>query len=588
MKKIVFSSCVLLMGICGTGAEAADEFEKIAPSVPQTQKIAPALPDPAMKISNDETVLVARLNGLVLLPALNGIKAGGVSATGINLSHLPDDHPDLGRSLEEFLGKPVTLAELDRVSAAIVAAYRAAGHPLVDVLIPEQDITTGTVQVAVLEFRLGEVRTEGNKFTPDERLIAEIRSEPGQLIDAGDLVDDIRWLNRSPFRHVRLVLERGSTFGETDIVLLTTDQRPWRVYAGADNTGSRTTGWERFFVGFNLSDLFGLRHTFAYQATADSDIFTDGALPHGLSSDDPRYFAHSFSYTAPLPWRHEASIFGYYSEVHPDFGTPLTSEGRSWQVSGRYAIPLPDIWDITHEMVLGGDFKRTNNNLAFGGTAVSSSSTDVVQAVLGWSGSRFDKWGITSANAEVFASPGGLSAFNDSYDYQPSTTSAGRAGARANYAYTTLELTRDQRLMAGFWMKGRVAGQISSTNLLPSEQFALGGARSIRGFRESEALGDHGYLTSVELHAPPQKPLAALGVEDELDIYAFLDHGKTFLQHAMPGENKHETLTSVGMGLSYSWRENASIQASYGEQLVGSSIAPEDDRILSIRLVLSY
>lgn len=588
MKRAVLSSHILMMSIWGTGAEAANEFEKIAPNIPQAHEIAPALPDPHMKTSNDETVLVARLNGLVLLSALEDIEAEGVSATGVKLSHLPENHPDLDRSLEGFLGKPVTLAELDRVSAAIVEAYRRAGRPLVDVLIPEQDITSGTVQVAVLEFRLGEVRAEGNAFTSDERLVAEIRSEPGQLIETGKLVDDIKWLNRSPFRQVRLVLERGDTFGQTDIILQTSDQRPWRVYAGADNTGSRTTGWERFFAGFNLGDLFGLNHTFAYQATTDSDMFTDGALPHGISSDDPRYFAHSFSYTAPLPWRHEASVFGYYSEVHPDFGTPLTSEGRSWQVSGRYAIPLPSIWDITHEMVLGGDFKRTNNDLAFGGTAVSSSSTDVVQAVLGWTGDRSDSSGTMGVNAKVFVSPGGLSAFNDSRDYQPSATSAGRAGARAGYAYATLDLTRVQRLSGGFWMKGRLTGQVSSTNLLPSEQFALGGAGTVRGFRESEVLGDHGYLTSLELHAPLQTPLSSLGAEDELDIYAFLDHGKAFLQHAMPGENKHASLTSAGIGLLYGWREHANIQASYGKQLSGAGIDPEDDGVLSVRLVLSF
>lgn len=588
MKKFVFLSCVLLMSVFGGGAEAASEFERIAPNVPKALDIAPDLLDPEMRTSNDETVLVARLNGLILLSALEDVEAGGTSAKGIDLSHLPANHPGLGMPLEGFLGQPVTLAELDRISAAIVNVYRAAGRPLVDVLIPEQDITAGTVQVAVLEFRLGEVRAEGNAFTSDERLVAEIRSEPGHVIDAGNLVDDVRWLNRSPFRQVRLVLERGDTFGETDIVLQTKDQRPWRIYAGADNTGSRTTGWERFFAGFNLGNLFGLDGILAYQATTDSYMFSDGALPHGLSANDSRYFAHSFSYTVPLPWRHEASVFGYYSEVHPAFGTPLTSEGRSWQVSGRYTIPLPGIWDMSHELVLGGDFKRTDNDLAFGGTAVSSSSTDVVQAVFGWSGNRSDQWGTTGANAKVFVSPGGLSAFNNSRDYQPSVTSAGRAGAGAGYAYATVELTRDQRLIDGFWMKGRLAGQVSSVNLLPSEQFSLGGATTVRGFRESEVLGDHGYLTSVELHAPLQTPLSSLGAEGDLDIYLFLDHGKAILQHAMPGENKQTTLTSAGIGFSYDWRDYASVRASYGEQLVGSSIDPADDRILSIRLVLSY
>lgn len=588
MKKSVLASCVLVAGLAGSEARAANEYERIAPDVPPVFEEEPTLPSGDLKTSDDETVLVAKLNGLVLIGSLGDVAADGVSGRGIDASRLPSGHPPLDRSLDPFLGRPVTLAELDRISAAIVKIYRAAGRPLVDVLIPEQDITSGTVQVAVLEFRLGEVRSEGNRHVPDERLVADIRSVPGQPIDAGALVDDIRWLNRNPFRKVRLVLERGDAFGETDIVLDTQDKRPWRVYAGADNTGSRSTGWERFFAGFNLGDLFGLGHVLSYQATTDSDLFTEGAFPHGVTSDDPRYFAHSFSYTAPLPWRHEFSLFGYYSEVHPNFGTPLTSDGSSWQVSGRYIIPLPVSWDMTHEIAFGGDFKRTDNDLAFGGTSVSSSSTDIVQAVFEWSGSRPDRWGVTTGEVELYVSPGGLSAFNDDRDYQPSATSTGRTGGKAEYAYTRLDLVRDQRLFAGLWMKGRFAGQLSTANLLPSEQIALGGTRSIRAFRESEALGDHGYRTSLELHAPLMAPLADAGIQDELDVFAFFDRGEAVLQHAAAGEEKRQTLASVGVGLTYRWSEHATLQASYGRQLVGEGIDAEDDQLFGFRLTVSY
>ncbi len=588
MNKAFLMPCILLAGL-GTGAaRAADEFDRIAPDMPPARTVEPTLPEPAVKTSNDDSVLVARLNGLIILPSLNAVDAAGQSYNGLDTTRLPEEHPHLAETLEPFLGEPVTLARLDGISAAIVEAYRASGRPLVDVLIPEQDITSGTVQIVVLEFRLGKVCAEGNEYTDTSRLTAEIRSEPGQPIDTGALFDDIRWLNRNPFRQVRLVLERGDEFAETDIILQSEEIRPWRVYAGVDNSGSRSTGWERYFAGVNLGDLFELGHVLAYQMTASEDLFTDGALPHGLASDDPRYFAHSFSYLAPLPWRHELSFFGYYSEANPDFGTPFTSTGKSWQVSGRYNIPLSAHRGIAHEIVFGVDFKRTNNDLAFGGTAVSSSSTDVVQAMFAWSGDRADKGGVTAGKIEFFGSPGDLSAFNSDADYQPSTSSVGRLGASAEYVYSRAELVRDQRLIGGFWGKGRLAGQFSSTNLLPSEQFSLGGARSIRGFRESEVLGDHGYLTSLELHAPPLALLSSEGVKDALDIYAFFDRGEAFLKRPAAGESRSRILASAGIGLSYSLGQHLSVQASYGKQIVGSAINTEDNKIGIFRLVLSY
>jgi len=49
----------------------------------------------------------------------------------------------------------------------------------------------------------------------------------------------------------------------------------------------------------------------------------------------------------------------------------------------------------------------------------------------------------------------------------------------------------------------KIDGQSTGDALIPNEQFAGGGAESVRGYRESEILGDTGEHGSLEVRASP-------------------------------------------------------------------------------------
>ena len=72
----------------------------------------------------------------------------------------------------------------------------------------------------------------------------------------------------------------------------------------------------------------------------------------------------------------------------------------------------------------------SNNDLEFGGTTVSDTTTEIYQAVLGYSAEKWSSWGRTRFDATGYYSPGGISGHNANSVFETV-----RAGAESDYAY---------------------------------------------------------------------------------------------------------------------------------------------------------
>ena len=51
-------------------------------------------------------------------------------------------------------------------------------------------------------------------------------------------------------------------------MLSATQAKPWSAYAGYSNSGSPSTGWDRYFAGFQVGGLVGPDSVISNQATA--------------------------------------------------------------------------------------------------------------------------------------------------------------------------------------------------------------------------------------------------------------------------------------------------------------------------------
>ncbi|HUI59423.1 MAG TPA: ShlB/FhaC/HecB family hemolysin secretion/activation protein, partial [Steroidobacteraceae bacterium] len=125
-----------------------------------------------------------------------------------------------------------------------------------------------------------------------------------------------------------------------------------------------------------------------------------------------------------------------------------------------------------------------------------------------------------------------------------------RAGADPSYIILHPSLTRQQVLPASFSLVGRIDGQIASGPLINNEQFAAGGADSVRGYTEAERLGDNGVHGSLELRTPQLAPKGWSGVE-QLYLLMFAEAAELRTLDPLPRQQATFTLASAGFGLRF-------------------------------------
>ncbi len=520
----------------------------------------------------DDTPLIPSLHGVVLWSDPGSVVFEGITGvSGLEIRDVALPRPDdLETELTPYFGSPFSFASLQELTRIIVVHYRQSDRPLVDVIVPEHDLTNGVLQLVVLEGRVGETRVRGNRWFSDDILLGPIRTEPDGVVRQSRLLEDLDWLNRNPFRQVDLVYTPGIEPGLTDIILDTSERYPLRIYTGIENSGTESVGEEILFAGFNWGNVFQADHILSYQFTFTPDL-------EGLLS-------HSAVYEVPLPWRHRLRILGLHVETESDElpDSSFDSTGTSSQLSTRYETPLSRWRGLSHSVFWGFDFKSTNNNLEFGGSGVFDTTTEIFQFSTVYQGLLRDRWGSTGLEATLVLSPGDWSSHNRDEVFDEV-----RPGAESQYAYARLDFEREFTLPAGFTLNLRLTGQAANANLLASEQLGAGGYRSVRGYEEYEVRGDEGLLASAELRSPPfsiTEKLAPAWFRDRLQLLAFVDYGWVSNYDRLAGEPNSVDLCSTGIGLRYEVQPWCAFRIDYGIQLEDSGFGNGDNSRLHFGL----
>jgi hemolysin activation/secretion protein len=528
------------------------------------------VPEPEDSLGPEgEAEVVPELKGIVIVKSQQEINPDGLPGVrGVVVNDIPLLlHKDFRTLLEPYFGKPAKFKTIKRIERQIILFCREHDHPLVDVVLPEQEPKDGVIQLVFIEGRIGKITVSnpGKDFFKDALILRQIRVEPGQTVNSRDLLSDLDWLNRNPFRDARVTFRQGSAVGQSDLDLQVYDRFPVRGYLGYENTGTEFTGKDRLLAGVNWGNVFGWDHQLNYQYTTDADF--------------DLVQAHSASYVMPLPWHHTLLLLGSYVDGTAEFsssGQNVSANGRSYQASLRYSVPLPSVRTMRHEASVGFDFKRSNNTFEFGGLNVTDSDVDVLQFEAGYSMTLPDNWGQSSAGLEGYYSPGDLTPHNEDEDFFALSQ---REGVSAEYAYLRLNAERLTRLPLSFSWVLRLQGQIGNRNLLPSEQLGLGGHSTVRGYEERLRNGDEGLIVNNELRTPPWK-LGSLFPDgtDYLQGLAFFDYGTTSIHRPDDGDDPHTTLYSVGGGVRWTASTHVSFRFDYGWALSERDLTEKNGR----------
>ena len=445
--------------------------------------------------------IVPLLKGLSFVPTPQDVKKAGVNQPGINISAVKLLDDDFQQEMSAYLEHPFTMKDLDAVTHRVVAYYRDHNHPLVDVVAPVQDVESGVVQIAVTEFKVGEVRASGNKWFSDRVITAPITLHHGDEIDDEKLINQLDAANTNPFRRVNLVYQPAAEQGYTDLVLQTEDRFPVNVFAGFDNSGLPVTGRNRWNFGATWGNGLWCDQQISYQFSASTN-FLDGGRGQTFQPRGASFAGQSLTWSIPVNGRDSVVFSGSYDRSVPNVGQDFGLLGRSGQVSFRYNLALRRTGSLIHTLQIGYDFKTTNNNLQFGGTLVSRTNAEIDQFPVTYAANLTDKWGSSALTTSLYFSPGNITPDNNDKSFQPAQGQSGRPLASARYIYWRSDFTRLTKLPGHTVWASRFMGQTSTSNLLYTEQLAGGGSDILRGYDPSTLLGDHGVIVSNELRSP--------------------------------------------------------------------------------------
>jgi hemolysin activation/secretion protein len=564
------------LGLPGRGQDFSHEGPKAVPplAVPATPAGAPEA-----KPLDDQQVLIKNLHGIVFVPSPKAVSTSSVDAHGIVVHDVTVPDPSgFDACVQPYLNHDLTRGKLNALITDIISFYRANDHPIVDVIVPEQDITNGVIQLVLLEARVGAVTVAGNRWFSSKELRSYVRLQPGDTVSARKLQSDIDWMNQNPFHTTDVVYSPGSQLGETNLTLQTQDRFPVRFYAGYEDSGNAPTGFDRYEAGFNWGDAFdlGLGQQMNYQYTTSGD-------GHSLR-------AQAGSYVIPLPWRHTLTFFGSYTDTQGEIPPLLDIIGRSYQISGRYGIPLPTVQvskvTLKESISAGYDYKYNDNSLEFGGAGAGSTLVDVDQFVGEYNGSETDPYGQTTLDNAVYWSPGSWGGNNNNEAFN-----ASHPGAASDYVYTNVTAQRVTKLPWDFSLLLRGVLQFSNKNLTPSEQLGFGGYDTIRGYDEREVNTDEGYIFTTEVRTPPISFGSLFGLnqfQDQLQFLAFWDTGSAHNHMLLPGEENEIDLSSIGGGVRYSINTYVSVRFDYGLQLVHTGFDEDHGSRSDLGIMISY
>lgn len=509
--------------------------------------------------------LVNQLLGVVLLPRPGDVRPDGWPGVE-GIWHDFEDFPSsVGLVLQSYMGRPVSLASLDQMVKDVIVAYREGDRPVVDVLIPEQDITSGVVQLVVIESQLARIRVEGVDADTEEFIRSQMRVKKGEVIRASEVLRDLSWVNRSPYRKIDMVYAPGYEFGTTDVILKSYQTRANWFYTGYEDSGTDFLGKDRFIVGFNFGDLFGPNRTLSYQYTSDFD--------------QEHVRANSLVYTHALPWRHWMTVLASYVDISSDpiplgGGGSLDSSGDNIQLSGRYSIPLDGTTSRQREMDFGFDWKSNGSNLEFGGSPDLSSRVEIFQFSVGYQETIQHSRGVSQFEIRGVFSPGGFNNHNSDAVFASS-----RSGSSSDYFYAIAGFEHQQRLHKDWSMRFKVEAQDANGNLQASEQLGAGGYDTVRGFDQRVARGDHGAWGTFELYTPELSIGRIQDWENETDSLRFLgffDAATLGNEDLLPGEASSFQMGSVGVGLRWSYSDWFKFRLDYGYPVFTENVIADE------------
>lgn len=484
------------------------------------------------------------------------------------------------------MGEQRSLADVDAARAALEKAYQDAGLLTVFVDVAEQRIEGGLVRLVVTEGRVERVRVSGARYFSQGFIRANTPAlREGGVPDFNQLQAQLGELNRGPDRQVQPLLRTGHAPGTMEVELKVQDQLPMSGSLELNNKHSASTRATRLVASLRHDNLLqrdqalALSLTTAPEAPAQSQVLAASwTSPLSAASSLVTSMVWSDSRTEPLG----ATVLGSGITLGLRWATTAFNEGSS------------------HTFTLGGEFRDLKQNVGNGDSGVAT-PLRYLPLQAGYSGQWTHAgdglraqtslatnlaFGLRGLLARRIACPG------NTLDGQQDQFACNRDGADGGFVTLRADV-RHSRSWAGGTLALRLAGQAATQALVSGEQFTLGGTDTVRGYYESEAIGDMALLASLEWRSRNLLAADAAATQDGMPPLAlaasvFADLARAWLIDPLPEQAPYQSLAGAGLGLQLRLGSRASADLDLAWPLKPTRNSPGRQPRLHARVGLQF
>jgi hemolysin activation/secretion protein len=484
---------------------------------------------------------------------------------------------DVEEAVYPFLGPGRTSQDVEKARAALENAYHSRGFQTVSVAVPQQDSSRGFIVLKVTENRVGRLRVKGSRYFDLDNIKRKADSlQEGKLPNFNDVTKNIVSLNLWPDRRVTPALRAGVTPGTVDVDLNVEDKNPLHGNVELNNRQSPNTTPKRVSASLRYDNLWQLGHSlsFTYQVAPQRHADAEAISASYLARTD-------------VDWLN-ILVYGLKSKSSVATVGGANVIGPGEVLGTRGVIMLPSRGELFHTVSLGADYKHFQQTVSLGQDQFSSPVTYV--PLVGSYGATWQGEGRqTQLNATITAGVRGIGSEPDQFD-------AKRVNAKANFFHLRADASHTQDLPGGAQFFVKAQGQVADQPLVSSEQFSLGGLETVRGYLESETLGDYGVAGTVELRSPSLSPFfeqtlsnaagepKKFNVFNDWRFFAFADAGRARIFEPLTEQQAQFDLASYGFGTRFKILQYLNGMILVGIPVISQQVTVANDPRLSFRL----
>jgi hemolysin activation/secretion protein len=464
---------------------------------------------------------------------------------------------ELHELLAPYTDREISSAELQQAGRVLTLYYVDHGYVNSGAVIPDQRVEDGVIELQIIEGRLAGVEIEGARwFRPsyfERRLM--IGSELPLRVDR--LEERLQLFQQDPrIRRINARLVPGVARGLAVLRLHVEEASPLDLGMEFANNEPVSIGeyTGRVFGGF--SNVLGL----------GDELEGFVALTEGLND-------YRASYELPLTKWDTSFITRFRSSDSEVIEEPFDAadiESRAVTIGLGLLQPLYRTPTTEFRIAILGDWRRTRTEIGGSGFSFPGSGADPHDGISKISVLRLGGDWIHRTRSQVLALRSLVSVGLEVLD---ATENAGDIPDTRFVSWLT-QLQWAQRFAEVYnsELVFRTDLQLATQPLMPIEQIAVGGLRSVRGYLVNQLVRDQAVISSIEVRIPifsrrdhvvQIAPFADIGHGWSVDRKG-LDIGGA-LPLITP---KAKTLVGVGVGIRYRFRNRLFGELYYGGQLI--------------------